>query len=213
MFVDPLYYVHAIVDESTVLAYSVTSRKVSFRVAIPPPGGGDYSASDKPLSGKLGKTPFASIIDHPSSAWASRGARRIGYGEEQYLANPGNYQSLMLMVNDAAPWRGGWTCLTAVFNQPHDMERSWAESEVQADEVLHALRTGLAPNTFVLTAPNTAFEDLRMVGLSVDLDLVRVIPWRPNLLQRLARSVARRRFRRIQAKAAHRRHGGGEGDG
>ena len=28
VFIDPLYYVHAVVNESTVLAYSVTSRKV-----------------------------------------------------------------------------------------------------------------------------------------------------------------------------------------
>lgn len=178
IWVDRYFYVqaHAHSDER-VFMYSVTSRLKSFKPRVPFPGGGVYYArQNKPFGLRLGKHPFAEAYEGPVSAVGCLGARRWWYSEVHYLANPGNYQSMILSLNQAAPVVGGMDDLFTLM-QDHD---GWVDDAVRASPVFEAFRASCAPNTYSISGPMWHFDeeaDGVTSGLfGADLDTVRVLP-------------------------------------
>ena len=166
LFVLRKTYVQVIADASqTVLAFSVTTREKSFNPQI------DVNA----FSVRLGQTKFTDLdqadIGEPDRVAYSLGARRFFYAEEYYLANPGNYQTVIFSINDAGPME------FTLHDDP--LGEVGAKLSFRDDRIQAVHRTGII-NTYTLTAPGVNGADLGLdedygAILGADLDQVRVL--------------------------------------
>lgn len=115
IFISKYFYVQAVTDmDDMVRLFSITSRINNFNPTFKMPG---FDKKDKNGYVTLNKTTFFDVFkkiekyegDEQSKVddyiipecQAFLGAHRFAYYEGSYLANPGNYQSFYIGVNDA----------------------------------------------------------------------------------------------------------------
>ena len=198
-YVDRRYLVEVIADEDSVRQYAVTTRTLGFRPRIPFPNGGWYSSGSPPLAGWLGRSRLSTVLDWQVQATMFRGARRFGYVEWAYLANPGNYQTVGLAINDAAPWDDGFDALIALFRSSSEHERTWSSQEALDDAALQHARRIARPNTYIITAASEELSTSRRWP-GPDMDVVRVLQesrsWRARSRLQRRYGVSRRRMLR-----------------
>lgn len=174
VFVDPLFYVHAIADEEddAVREYSVTTRSRWFRPKVKWWTGHRYKTI------RLGKTSFSAFDEEPTRISPQVGARRFGYAETYYFGNPGMYQTYMLALNDAGPIK---------FDDLPDFAELFgfdgiAAEEMQGEQAAIFLkshqgarfRESARPNTYGVVGP--MMEHVPTGWPGADLDVVRVLP-------------------------------------
>lgn len=176
VFVDDLFFVQACTDEDgTVLHYSVTTRDPRFRPAVPFPNAGCYWGPDGPqVAARLLETPFAGVESQPDTINFTLGAQRFWYVETHYLANPGNYQSVALSVQDSGATPVGGTGHAPL---PEELGVAGTFEPESADlPSVRAWRVAAVPNTYTITASNISLREADpSVGLlGADHDAVRV---------------------------------------
>jgi hypothetical protein len=196
-YVDDRFLVQATADDDGVTNYAVTTRRRGFRPKIPFPNGGWSRHRHPPKSGRLGRTTFADAWDEQIEAKSRRGARRFGYIEWAYLANPGNYQTIGLGISDGGPIVQGFDELISLFPAPGDGGRSWTAPEAARDDRLQAFRHAGKPNMYIVTAAGVDIEpDVRWPG--ADQDEIRVLQerssWRDRRRTRRDFEVTRRQM-------------------
>lgn len=102
IFVDRLYYVQAIVNQSgKVQFYSVTTRSKDFQPVFSVPS---TSLDDDGAEIVLGKTTFGEMAIEQhflEGVFGCVGAHDFSYFETYYLGNPGNYLTYVLGVNES----------------------------------------------------------------------------------------------------------------
>lgn len=170
-----LYFVQALTDgDDRVAIYSVVSRRPSFRLKVPIPGGGWHAAGQKRAATIiLGRTHFADIPWRPERITAALGARRSWYAEVFYLGNPGHYQHLVLSINDAASATGDASGVISLMQPAGE----WPDISTD-DPGVHSARQRAAPNAYSVTAPLLGLADIEAThGLfGADQDEVRALP-------------------------------------
>lgn len=101
------YYLDAVTNrDNAVMIFGVTSKEEDFQPS--------FMSPDKNLVITLNKTSFYDIYPYKIESKLENtidsfgnycmgflGARRFGYFESHYLANPGNYQTIIVGINDA----------------------------------------------------------------------------------------------------------------
>jgi hypothetical protein len=197
VFVDDLFFVQTwTTGERLVVAYSVTTRRASFRPRIPFPNEGRYHGNGTRLSGRLLRTSFSDAGEDPQQVWSVLGARRFWYREAHYLANPGNYQWIALSITDAG---AAHTNLDG--GLPPGLFTA-GEIRTENTEELDALiefRRRAAPNTYTVSAPHYSLaarspsdsicgpdhDHLRVFEAPMRLQrpwsrLAHLIQWRPS---------------------------------
>lgn len=178
------FYVQAITDDDDrVLVFTVTMRDDRLKAKVQVPNLGMYTSDAKPVELTLGRSRLADVPWMPGSIYATIGANRIVHRECYYLANPGNYQSLVISWNDAGSgsYSGSTEPVTALAPEVH------AEN---TEEFLNsdggkALRREVTMNTYGITAPLIGV-DLTAPVYGVDLNDVRVLDG-PSLRRQLRR--------------------------
>jgi hypothetical protein len=162
IFVSREFYVQAITNlETSVVAFSVTTRKKGFN-----PG---RTLARDPRTGKiarvcLGKTRFVDT-DHlvkPSRVYCNLGAKCFSYCEEIPYGGAGNFQTVVLAINEAGyrdhplftPGNGYWT--------------SAEDPEVKT------FRSDAVVNTYMVTSPYVTLTDLKRPFPGPDYQRVHV---------------------------------------
>lgn len=171
VFVGLGFYVQAITDEhGLVVIFTVTARENKLKAKIPIPNFGMYTSEAKPLELKLGSSHMADCPWPPDKVYAYVGAHSFGYYESYYLANPGNYQTLVLSWNESGI--GSLTDNRAPLEQLSSNEPSLdvAREELLSSPEGIAVRRETVINSYSLTAP----------GLTVDLRLDELYGVRHN---------------------------------
>lgn len=186
-------------DDGYVLSYAITTRDRKFKPTFKAHGYTDSFNREKfeMLSNKetdtandtrnfknsiikgkgitLNKTTFAEVVtqnnllDSKVMCKAYIGAHRFNYSEEIYLANPGNYQTMIVGINDAgntdsAKYIG--ELFNIFFNGDADQE------SCSGVPYKHRLETKI--NTFIITAPYIEGKDIKDFTYGVNLLDVRV---------------------------------------
>jgi hypothetical protein len=93
------FYVQPITDkDDRVLVFTVTRRDEWLKAKVPVPNLGMYTDDAQPVELTLGRSRLADSPWEPSPIYAFVGAHDFVHRECYYLANPGNYQSLVDLV-------------------------------------------------------------------------------------------------------------------
>jgi hypothetical protein len=161
-----------------------------------------YTEDAKPVELTLGRSRLSDVPWAPSSIYAAVGAHRIFYRECHYLANPGNYQSLVISWNDAGSGSYADSIEPIVaFGGEVDVKDTEA---FLASEGAEALRHQVVMNSYGVTSPFVEV-DLEAPVYGVDLNDVRVLDSPPGRRQvrRMVRMQSKRRGRRNRT-AEHR---------
>lgn len=163
IFINKYYYVQTIVDDiGAVLAIAITSRDKNFNPTFIDPS---YNGTQK-IKIILNKTSFYEYSKKQGNCIIISGARRHGYYEEFYLANPGNYQSIIIGLNDSSYMN---------INKKDYEVFSFAFTGLNYDcnKIPQSFRKN-SINTFIITAPFVDYKDLKDFTLGANLDDVRV---------------------------------------
>lgn len=135
IFVDPLYYLQTITDdEDTVLAFSVTTRRLRFRPTFKAPAPlrpleyvafrREFGHWFKPLFRvRLGNTKFSDLDAsdpeefHAPHFRATPAARMWSYSEFNYYGNPGHYLTYVFTASSSAPGPSAGSLLFEIIDQ------------------------------------------------------------------------------------------------
>ena len=186
------FYVQAVTEgNDRVIAYTVTMRNARLKAKVPVPNLGIFTSDGEPVELELGSSRFADVPWTAGDVYADVGAHNFAYRESYYLANPGNYQSLVLSWNDAGVGRFV-SDLDIVTRLARDLDdnrarlRSTSSRETTEDyapeiieaflgsEAGKAIRAELEINSYTLTAPHVQVDpSLPIYG--VDVNDVRVL--------------------------------------
>lgn len=190
-FVDPLYYVQAIVQDETVVFFSVTTRSETFS----PHFEFDVGSFGK-LEVDLGRTTFAGAAEDPGDIGVFVGTQaRIVFRDVQYFGNPGNYLTFFLGWNVAGLQATPGTpqdirsyelipTLDTAFGHPEffpdhrsvlDNPTPTRTPDPSAVAVLTELRRHVAINTFGIAGPFLDYKVLKGALLGPDYVPVRVL--------------------------------------
>jgi hypothetical protein len=184
VFNNKYYYLDAITDnDGTVFVYGVTTKSDDFRPRFTIPDRGKvitlnqstlFDIYPEKIELELGSPKSDDLFlnnvgDHCASFM---GVRRFGYFETHYLANPGNYQSIIIGVNDAGYIRNPKEMLHAIF--PDGMDKEKKCTTITADDRRHVII-----NSYRVTSPffSTEFFATKSADIifGVDQDEFRVI--------------------------------------
>jgi hypothetical protein len=190
IFVDSDYYVQAIDDQEKVVFFSVTTRTERFSPVL----GTDFEFVDHPGTVSIGKDSFADIVTAPRGVFIAIGAHNFAYYEVYYLANPGNYLTYVLGLNEAG-LGGQEDAASAYFRFPviefdrainkfelmPNVRNPWqaetALPEMSADLRLafDEFRKTARVNTFGIGAPFLDFSRLQGARIGPNYNQVRVL--------------------------------------
>jgi len=106
------------------------------------------------------------------------GAHRFSYSEEIYLANPGNYQTIMLVLNDA-----GNDGVSNYYSEMFDTFFVKMSPQEACEKVPLGHRKNTSINTFIITAPFITGEDIKDFSFGADLTDVRVFDYSRPLMK------------------------------
>lgn len=173
-FIDPRFYLLATTDkDDSVIYFAVTSRKSDFQPTFKRPD--DYNNTFKNIT--LNKTVFTDV-DNPQDFGKPRcfytsGVRRFWYSEGYYEANPGNYQSFYIGINDA-----GYINPEVLNNLPSFENQVRLDEENGCNKIPITFREKATVNTYIVTdafkfMPDST-ESAKLI-FGVDSDEVRVI--------------------------------------
>jgi len=197
VFVNKFFYLQAITRaDGYTLSVAVTSRDKSFqpsfgahgytdKITINPnykESVGDSEVDLKNLinivKGKgivLNKTTFSDVTsaetlkEGHTICRARIGANRFSYSEETYLANPGNYQTIIIALNDA-----GNNGVSKYYGEMFDTYFVGGENQENCKKVPEGLRSNDTINTYIITAPFIGGVDISDFTFGADLRDVRV---------------------------------------
>jgi len=197
IFVNKFFYLQAITrTDGYILSVAVTSRDKSFQPSFSAHGYTDKitinpnykeNINDSELDIKsllnikkgkeivLNKTTFLDVTsvealkEGHTLCRAHIGANRFSYSEETYLANPGNYQTMIVALNDA-----GNNGVSKYYGEMFDTFFVNMEDQENCEKVPYGHRSDTVINTFVMTAPFVSGADISDFTFGADLRDVRV---------------------------------------
>jgi len=197
VFVNKFFYLQAITRaDGYTLSVAVTSRDKSFQPSFSAHGYtdkitinpsykedvGDQETDFKNLikivKGKgivLNKTTFSDVTSAEALkegytiCRARIGANRFSYSEETYLANPGNYQTIIIASNDA-----GNDGVSKYYGEMFNTFFENMEDQENCEKVPDGHRSGTAINTFIMTAPFVSGANISDFTFGADLRDVKV---------------------------------------
>lgn len=159
------YWIQAIADQkNTVHLYSVTVCDENFRPTI-------TLAPLSPIT--LGATTYAEVSDNPVFHYFISGATADSFLlEEQYLGNPGNYQTLF--------W--GWKDVCGFPEKYYEIGRHVIATQpnIRAeDPIIASFRKSNVFNTFAITRPNADTESI-LQGLPLGVSRQQIRTYQPS---------------------------------
>lgn len=173
IFIKEYFYLQALTDRANnILAITVTSRDRDFNP--------EFEIPALSSSVVLGRSTFSSVLgDIEGGCFIRIGAHNFSYFEGSYMANPGNYQSFYIGINDAGYPESWWK--TKGFDGLYDvgMSPDWKEADGDCSSIPDLYRKNAVVNTFTITAPFVFFSPKEPytpdILFGVNINDVRVI--------------------------------------
>lgn len=174
IFNNKYYYLYAVTNsDGAVFIFGVTTKTADFQPTFIVPNGQGKITLNKTslyeLSPEVIKINYKSAKSPSDNfCYGYRWTKRFGYYETHYLGNPGNYQTVIVGINDAGHIQNSQKFIDTLLSINYE-----GDNGIDCTKITENVRKEAIINTYRLTRPffNSPYIASKSAGLLVGVDL------------------------------------------